>query len=109
MTDVESHRDPYMNRTNIVAAMQAAILAGNWLLADKIARDHFDLNDFQTDPCRWCGRDAQANMIWWGTSDSTEQYAIPLCNACEHFNITCDPNIFRTCRNRSWRTQKPGG
>ncbi len=93
------------SREDVIAAMQAAILVDNWLLADQLALDHFDLNDFETDPCRWCGRDAQANVVWYQVMHD-EYFSIAICNRCEH--ITVDkPGIHRTAPYIGWRVQVP--
>ena len=70
-----------LTREDIFAAMEAAIAADDWRLADRIAREHgFD------QMCRECGRDIK-DPTQLGHRDS---HVMPICWGCDSWNCDFD-------------------
>ncbi len=74
-------------RTDVIAAMQAAILADNWRLANDLGAEHLDGRGWTRGSfCRWCGAAANGRYYRWPALSEGYRTAVlvPLCVPCAY-------------------------
>ncbi len=78
MSDEPAHSD-------VVAAMQAAILVGNWPIAHELAANHLDITGVGwVYFCRWCGGRLLLLQYYRynDVNDRTNNLHVPICAGC---------------------------